>query len=352
LLNLQPEHLALSDNAHHRGAFVDSPQTLATLSLQANEPYTLVVAQHGLPLPKYAFTLSLFSRASLSASLATEPFLHSISKHGSWTSRTAGGNASSPTYPLNPQFSISIPSVTDLTLVLETDRDELAVHVKMVHGRGQRIAAVTGKDIVGSSGDYRRGCALSTLQNVDAGTYTIVCSTFEAGQLGNFTLRVGSSVPCVVKPVLAEGAGKLSLELPVLRFEDEVERMLAPLSINRLTKLMLIARSNTPQSRSRPLIKLSLELSQGPHKTVLCTTNNGQFSDAPAGIRTSDIDIGPLMGSRGVWIVVERLGGQSGSVNGVVTTSGERRGRLMEEVHVEILSDVRVEVGVWGIGEG
>ncbi|KAL2074759.1 hypothetical protein VTL71DRAFT_8538 [Oculimacula yallundae] len=334
----------LSDDALHRGAFVDSPQTLATLDVTPSTPYTIVVAQHGLPLPKYAFTLSFFSRSPLTIATAPDSLPHFTTHTGSWTTRTAGGNASASTYPLNPQFSINIPSASAITLILETDQEELAVHVKLVWADGKRVTAVTSKDIVGGSGDYRRGCALASLPSVAAGKYTIVCSTFEAGQTGNFTLRVGSQVPSTVLPIAAETAGRLSRRLPVLVFQDGVDRMLAPLTPNRLTKVRIIARcpSTTPNSRfspsrSRPLIKISIELGQGPNKRIVDVSGNGEFSDSPMGIRTADLDLSPGMERQGgLWVVVERLGGRGG----------------VDEVEVEVLSDGNLGVGLWGTGDG
>ena len=223
--------------------------------------------------------------------------------------------------------------------MLETDKEELAVHVKMVWANGERVSAVTSRDIVGGSGDYRRGCALASLRNVMAGRYTIVCSTFEAGQTGNFTLRIGSVVPCAVKPVLAEAAGRLSQLPPVIVFQDGVDRMLAPLTLSRLTRLRVVARYGrvSQMARSRPLLRVSLERGQGPNKSVLDVSGSGEFSDAPMGIRTADVDLSPGVSSiGGLWIVVERMGGRVGGDN----------------VEVEVLSDSGVNVGLWGTGGG
>lgn len=329
----------LSDDAFHRGAFVDSPQTLATLEVDPGASYTVVVAQHGLPLPRYAFSLSFFSRSPLIVAEAIDSLSHASTHTGAWTSLTAGGNASSPSYPLNPQFSILVPSTTDITLVLETDKEELAVHVKIVWGNGQRVSAVTSRDILGGSGDYRRGCALASLQNIMPGKYTIVCSTFEAGQTGKFTLRVFSMVPCTVQPILSDAAGRLSQRLPILIFQDGIDRMLAPLTIFRLTRLRIIVRYGraSQTARSRALLKISIEQGQGPNKRVLDVSGNGEFSDAPMGIRTSDVDLSPGMAQMGgLWIVVERMGGRVGG----------------DGVEVEVLSDSSVSVGLWGTGGG
>jgi len=332
----------LSDDAFNRGAFVDSPQTLARLELSASTSYTIVVAQHGLPLPKYSFTLSFFSRSPLTINPAADSLPYCTIHTGAWSLHTAGGNASAPSYSINPQFSVSVSSTTDMTLVLETDQEELAVHVKIVWARGERVTAVTSRDILGASGDYRRGCAFASIRDIAAGKYTIVCSTFEPGQLGNFTLRISSIVPCEVRPVLAEGAGRLKHQLPLLVFRDEVDRMLAPLTMTRMTKLRVVARfgnsgSSARPMKSRPLLKLSLERGQGPNKSVLEVSSNGEFSDAPTGIRTSDLDLSPgMIHQGGAWIVVERLGGRFDE----------------DDVEVEVLSDGPVSVGPWGIGEG
>ena len=342
----------LSDDAFHRGAFVDSPQTLATLEVDHLKSYTIVVAQHGLLLPKYAFTLSVFSRAPLTVKQAFDDLSHSTTHTGSWTSLTAGGNASSPSYPTNPQFSISVPSTTDITLVLQTDKEELPVHVKMVWGNGERVSSIISKDIIAGSGDYRRGCALASLRNIAKGKYTIVISTFEAGQMGDFTLRVCSTVQCVVSAIPSEAAGRLSNRLPVLVFQEGFDRMLAPLLISRLSRLRVVARQSlvshqdqrsyslsshrTLHARSRPLLRISLEQGQGPDKCILEVTSNGEFSDAPMGIRTSDVDLGPGMAARGgLWLVVERMGGVG-----------------IDEVEVQVLSDADVSVGIWGTGGG
>jgi hypothetical protein len=335
----------LSDDALHRGAYVDSPQTLARLEVSPSTTYTVVVAQHGLPLPKYSFSLFFFSRSPLTINKATDSFTHTTTHTGAWNVRTAGGNASAPTYPSNPQFSITIPSLTSLLLVLETDQAELAVHVKIVWGNGQRVTAVTAKDILGGSGDYRRGCALAEIKDVQAGKYTLVCSTFEAGQMGMFTLRVGSMVPCPVLPIVAESAGRFSQLLPSLIFQDEVDRMLAPLTVSRLTKLRVVARCKLGHHRisstttSRPLLKVSLERGQGPNKTTIDVSSGGNFSDAPMGVRTKDTDLSPMQKDgreAGVWIVVERLGGR----------------KAVDEVEVEVLTDSSVDVGFWGVGDG
>ena len=88
---------------------------------------------------------------------------------------------------------------------------------------------------------------------------------------------------------------------------------------------------------SRPLLRVSIERGQGPNKGILDESCGGEFSDAPMGIRSADLDLSPGMSAPGgLWIVVERLGGRNG----------------VDSVEVEILSDSTVSVGLWGVGHG
>ena len=210
----------------------------------------------------------------------------------------------------------------------------------MVWGGGKRVIAVRSRDIVGDSGDYRRGCALAELRNVAAGTYTLVCSTFEAGQIGDFKLRVASMIPCEVKPIPGEETGRLRTQLPMLVFREGNERLLAPVFIERMTKVKVLARCGVgtgKQTTSRPLVRIALEKGQGPHKSVLDVSEDWRYSDAPGGARTSEVDLSPAMSQQGgLWIVVERLGDRAG----------------FDEVHVEVLSETAIKVGAWGMGDG
>ncbi|KAH0558636.1 hypothetical protein GP486_004710 [Trichoglossum hirsutum] len=326
----------LSDGAVHRGPYVDSPQTLLQLELPPNATHTIVASQQNLRPSLYAFSLSFFSRSTLNVLPATDPYPHNIILHSAWTLATAGGNATSASYPQNPQFALHLSHPSALYLLLETANPDLSIHVKLVWANGQRVASITTRDIVGESGEYRRGCALAELHNVAPGAYTIVCSTFEPMQLGKFTLRVGTHVPnATVVPIPAEAAGRLSTMLAPARFKAGTSKLLVPLRAPSLTRLKIIARYPPRTTGARTPLKLSIELAQGLSKSVLAVSSGGEFSDAPMGVRTDDLDVEPAMEDRGgVWIVLEKLGLGDGG-----------------EIQVEILSDERVLVGEWCIGE-
>lgn len=370
----------LPDRPAHQSPFVDSPQTLMRFEAQASTPYTVVVAQEGLPLPKYSFTLSFFSRARLTVDKATPPLKEYSELEGSWTRRTAGGNARTVSFFHNPQYALVVPRPTPISLLLVTGAGDIPVHVDLVWAGGRRVTALAVRDIVCSSGEYRRGCALAEVrapQAVDAGTYTIVVSTFEPGQLASFALRVGSDVPVGLRPVRSDAAGRLRTELdPVVFREGESERRRARLSVSRLSRASVVARSGSldggagsslsaglggsavasaavaaaataallgTSSRSAsgtasPIsipcsVRVSFRYGSGPHERVVAVTGDGEFADASMGLRTGDVDLDPdvARGMGGLWLVVEQMG-------------AHREG---QGIQVDVLSDSGVGVGAW-----
>lgn len=390
----------LPDRPAQQSPFVDSPQTLLRFEAQAGTAYTVVVAQEGLPLPKYPSTLSFFSRSPLTISPATPPLRHYMELESAWTRRTAGGNARTVSFFHNPQFALVVPSPTPISLHLATDADDVPVHVDLVWSQGgRRVTALTVRDIVCSSGEYRRGCALAEIrrpQTVDAGTYTVVASTFEPGQLAGFALRVGSDVPVQLRPVLSDAAGRLRSELdPVVFREGESERQRAPVTITRLTRASAVARSGTldgGQSASSssslaglPLslggsaaaalgipgsagaggatsssqqdfhllhhqappassgtaspisipcsVRVSFEYGSGPHARAAAVTADGEFADASMGLRTGDVDLDPDAARR------------AGGLWLVVEQMGVHREG--QGIQVDVLSDGRIGVGPW-----
>lgn len=223
---------------------------------------------------------------------------------------------------------------------------------------GQRVTALTVRDIIVSSGEYRRGCALAEARSptvVDPGTYTIVTSTFEPGQLANFVLRVGSDVPVTLRPVLSDAAGRLRTELqPVVFRAGDSERKRARLSIVRLTRASVIARSGSvltlesgagttavPSSSGTtspagvPVsVRVSIEYGTGARAHTAVVTSDGEFADASMGLRTAEVDLDPdgARRSGGLWLVVEQMG------------LSHRAG---QGIQVDVLSDGRVVVGEW-----
>lgn len=334
------ERIFLNDGAAIHSPYVDSPNTLLKLELPAKRAFTIVVSEQALPRLINTFTLSAYSFAPLSFAEAHEKYAYSTLRHGAWTPSTAGGNASSRLFYLNPQFSITLAETSEVALVLETPAESVPVHVKLVWAGGRKIHSITTRDIVGDSGEYRKGCAFTQIRGVPAGVYTMVCSTFEQGQLGKFTLRVSSMTACTVNQASEGAAGRFVTKLRAAEFTPGVDRLVVPLSSSRLNRISVSARSRGDTSRSErnthsPL-KLSLEYGQGSLKQILSVSGDDEYLDSYAGIRTLDIDVQAKMREdRGVWIALERLG-----------SSGNQSNELVD---LELLSDCPVEVGRWAV---
>lgn len=337
------QQVFLSDGATMCGKYVDSPNTLLKLNLSPKQAYTVVVSEQALSRSNHTFTLSVYSLTGLTLSQAREKYTHCNVQHGAWTLATAGGNASSQSYHNNPQYSINLESISDVALLLESPSKDFPIHVKLVWAGGKQIHSITTRDIVGDSGEYRERYAFAEIRKVPAGTYTIVCSAFEQDQLGKFTLRVSSMSACTVTRVVVENAGRFVTKAQAAEFTPGNDRLLAPLISHRLNRISMTARpcraKSGPERNPQSPLKLGLEYGRGPSKQVLAISDNDEYLDSPAGVRTIDVDIQPGMcQGRGVWIVMERLG-----------SSGLQQN---EYVDVELLSDEPIELGDWHIRDG
>ena len=336
------ERVTCSDGAAFQSAYVDSPNSLLKLELPANRALTIVVSEQSLPRTRNAFTLSAFSLMPVHLFEARERFLHSVSKSGSWIASTAGGNANCSTYNVNPQFSLQLSVTSDLFIFLESTIEGLPVHVKLVWAKGKQVRCITSRDVVCDSGEYRKGFTFATTRGVLAGAYTLVCSTFEQGQLGTFTLHVKSMSACTLERISGASAGRFITKTSVATFTPGTQRLSARLVSQRLNRVSFVARSHGikpayNRSAHSPL-KLVLEHGHGSSKEIIWTSGEDHHQDAYVGVHSPEIDIDPMKClSKGIWIVIERL---------------ESFGLHSNEViDVELFSEERLEVYTWSVGE-
>lgn len=306
--------LLLANNVVEKSNFVDSPQTLLKLErCEPGKPITLVPGEQELPPVNLTFTLSAWSDAPLTLQEAPDRYPCNTNIDGSWQKDTAGGNAHSPTYSTNPQFSVEVTRKTSISLLLEADNDALNVHLKLIHGYGQRVRSIRARDIVVDSKDYRRRCCVAEVGSVEPGKYTIICSTFEPNQLSRFNILAESTHPVRLALLPREGAGRLRNNLPIAAFAQDNNRVTIPLVPKRLLKLYAVARpagNQTSGSSSRTsLIRLSIEIGRGPHRRILTSSGGSEYSDSTAGgIQTDDLDLEPNMRRLGdLWLVLERM---------------------------------------------
>ncbi|CAK7262641.1 cysteine protease [Sporothrix epigloea] len=394
-----------------RAPLVDSAQTLVCFEARRAVPYTIVVAQSSLPLPSYSFTLSFFSSAALTIGPAVEMLAHQYDVSGEWSRATAGGSAASPDFVQNPQYALTILKPTPLSLLLSAEAEDVPVRVDLVWARGRRVASLAVRDLVVSSGEYQRGCALATVMPraspystvadspptashmsesvssgngsgtagygpgiVEAGTYTVVVSTFERTQLSRYTLRIGSAVPVEVHAIPAEDSGKLrtSLEPLMLTFDGSSRsghvgclgdgeecnfRAQAALNARLNTRVSLVvqaverraqcvhtATATAAAAASTIALRVSIEriTSGGGRRVcdVVATTGDGEFLDMTvAGLRTDEITLGRTLPFQGQDMTTP-------SFRVVVEMRNVRRLPSVG-IRVDVLSSDRVEAQPW-----
>jgi calpain-7 len=347
-------HRVLSrENAVARGPFVDSPNTLVRFSASPNIPYTVAILQAELPAGKHNFTISLLTHCPASLEEAQPRYPHTVSHVAQWTRATAGGSSDSPNYLCNPQFGLELSSEQQVAFVLRiatTDTSNLDVtdiHVKIavLASDGRRVTRLRVRDVVAHSGDYRRGSAVVET-TLGRGRYTVICSTFDQDQPAKFTLDFlsSSTSASTFDRIPSEDSGRLSLRAPPAVFEPSIDRMLLPLSLQRVNRAIFLVRQAQRSPTSTSLFKLNLEQGQGPYKKTIANSafDDEDFLSVATGIRIDDTDLTPAMhapGTGGLWLVLERL------------ARGES-GRSVEVLQVELLAEEKITFGAWGMGEG
>ena len=332
------ERVFSSDEAAVHGPYVDSPNTLLKLELPAGKASTVVVCGQGLPRSINTFTLSTFSFGKLSLVEALDKYTHTVLQHGVWTSLTAGGNATSLSYHTNPQFSLQLAVTSKVAILLENTCERHPIHVKLVWANGQQICSIKTRDVVADSGEYRKGYAFVEIQDAQSGVYTIVCSTFEQGQLGKFTLRVSSTSACAVNSIPVAKAGRFATNVQSRLFAPGSKYLSAPLVSHRLNRVSVSARLCVEHSSSnkskRAYLKLGIHHGRPPLMTAVAVSRDDGLANGPSEIWIRDVDIEPSMCEiRGLWLVLERL------ESSMPLTA--------EYVDIDVFSDGPINVGDW-----
>jgi calpain-7 len=336
----------------HAGPYVDSPQTMLRFDARAGETYTVAVAQSGLPLLSYSFTLSLFSRAPLAVAPAKDELRHYTELAGAWNRRSAGGSSACPTFVRNPQYLLRLPAASPVTLLLCAADDSIPVRVDLVWAAA-RVTALTTRDVAATSGAYARGRTLAAVTpaspqagatTLPAGSYVVVLSTYEPGQLAEYTLRAGADVPLDIAPLPPAGAGLLRTALPPLPTPPSSSASSPASSASstsgtahrlrlfppRLSRIAAEA-TRVAGADGSAAARLSLALGAGAHRRVLAVSDAGEFAD-PARVAAVDVDPGEAAREGGLWVVAETVGRWRGEV--------------------ELLSEYGIEVGGgWEVDE-
>ncbi|KIW92283.1 uncharacterized protein Z519_07267 [Cladophialophora bantiana CBS 173.52] len=355
-----------SEGAKIRGPFVDSPNILLRFKATAKSGYTAVLVSQNLPPGKMNFTISALSTGPVALSEARLQYPQKSSLSCAWNRSNAGGNSDSANYLSNPQFRMSLSTTQRIALVLRiihpdkpatAAKSDINVKILVLFSDGSRITRLRLRDVLAHSGDYRRGSAVVETE-LGPGNYSIICSTFDQGQYSDFCLDLYSSSPAgkgaTLTQLPAEGAGRLSIQSAPAVFTNGTNRLLAPLTVLRMSRILFIARyeSASAARANSSLFKMTLERGQGPYKEIIATSeiDSEEFGTVSSGLRIVDVDLQPLLcgpGTGGLWLVLERLAqGSQGN------EEDRMAGKNDETLRVEMFTDERVDLGAWGRGDG
>lgn len=180
------------------GVRINSPHYLCKLLVNETSAkrYTLVVSQYEKMNTIY-YTLRVYGTCPFTLRKIGNSYESSKQINGQWKGITAGGCGNNrETYMNNPRYQITLDSAHNNNHILidlkgpkqyQIGMDIITVILK----DNNAPTAFKRKD----SGPFRSGFVVLQLQDIPAGTYDIVPSTFLPRQEGPFILTVKSSVP-------------------------------------------------------------------------------------------------------------------------------------------------------------
>lgn len=307
------QRMMLNDGAKSKTSYVNSQNVLLRMDIRANEPHVVVVSEQMIPVSNATFSLSAFSTKPLQyLESAPHQYDKADSSEGSWAVASAGGNANSQYFHLNPQFKLDVTKAGDVAMLLSTSKKEVAVNVRLVWANGKRIRpGLAPREVYCSSGEYRRGSALAEAKDVPPGTYTIVCSAFDKGQRAPFELRIFSAVGgCTLGPAVSEDAGMFKFSLKPAVFKQGNDRVLCPLQVGQTSKILVKAFARSSSKTPNSPFSLALEYGQGPEKKVLATSGQPESHAKTASLSETQLHAKwSIPPTPGIWLVVERVGG-------------------------------------------
>ncbi|PSN62418.1 cysteine proteinase [Corynespora cassiicola Philippines] len=336
------KRIYMKDMYYDSTPYVTTPQCLLRFKAAPNETYTVVIDQEDLPPSPYRFTLSAFSTERLSLEHAAESYEFTKEVRGEWTRETAGGVVGSVKYFQNPQWTLHLKERGSLAIMMTSNHESNPLHVKLVLGHGKRVYKLQSRDIIVDSGDHRTGCVLAQTRDLLPGIYTVICSLFDPGRTGDYTLRIDSTSHVALTPIPRDGAGLILNRIGTATFEPHVTKLVAPMYIHRLASFTALTHLlNTPNPQSRCPLRLSIESGRGPDRHFHIASENGEYVDAMT-VRCESVNLDPMElapVADDTWLVLHRI-------------EGTARRPQPVTYDVEILTDVpnAFTLGVWREG--
>ncbi|KAF8526006.1 hypothetical protein BU17DRAFT_41274 [Hysterangium stoloniferum] len=162
------------------------------------------------------YTITVLSHVEVTLERKSKRGFYCNTVTGTLTSRTSGGNHTYPTFMTNPQYSLTLR--TDATGEVShanhrapfcfsvKGTKDVPFNIKLVWSNGQRVTELFEGDVVADTGPYSYGVAYGE-QDLKAGQYTLIVSSFEPRQQGTFELALQSLRAFDIELLPMEGAG-------------------------------------------------------------------------------------------------------------------------------------------------
>ncbi|KAF5355468.1 hypothetical protein D9758_006317 [Tetrapyrgos nigripes] len=298
-----------------KGPYTNSPHFLTRVSmpvLQASGTLSIEALYEGSS-KDVGFSLTVYADSEINVDWIkdTPSALFSEPIDGVLTSKNSGGNPTQPTFMINPQYLLRIPSPTKgsakakVTLTMKTLKD-VPVQIMLVwSNNGERLFEPSEKDIVSTSGKHSYGFARLVVE-LSPGDYNIILSAFEPHHTGPYSLVVDSSLRFSLSAVPQEGAGKFSKLIkgswnasnamggPSFQqhFENPVYELELKSQASVQVRLQLLEQSNTAINVT--IYAASEHISPDRHFAT-----SGAYDSAISGVVTPDTTL-----SKGKWWII------------------------------------------------
>ncbi|CAM9120690.1 unnamed protein product [Phaeothamnion confervicola] len=338
------------DKPMYRGIYTNNPHTMVRFDLPPDDGtaltdehgqrcrrFTLVVSQYE-KRRDISFTLNVYCTATFRLGHTPPPPEHTLTLASSWDACNAGGGLGLPGFYKNPQFALGLATPNQRLHIEVAAPKDININVTLVRNGGARVEAVPVCQAAGpleeeaalSSGSYRPGfcyVAVEPPAGLEAGTYTIVVSTYKAGECGAFLLKVASSAPLqFLRPVPAEGEGMARMSVTgrwsfadgsaagcsnFKRYQDNPKYLFdAPEPCTLLLRLSVAEDSEGGSSSGGGIggaIRAPINVAVFPYvaesllgleermkptsRLCLATSNSGVYTDSPGGTATPSVKL-------------------------------------------------------------
>lgn len=174
---------------HHERKLFPHLSLQKSINLFIYFSYTLVVSQYEKSTTIY-YSLRAYSRQRFDLHKINDNFQTNQDLSGAWTSTTAGGCPNHPqTYKSNPIYKLTVGPKDTSNLIIELRAPKVYQVGIEITNMSLEDPTITAPFKTHTSGNYRSGFCFLDMENIPAGVYCVMVSTFNPGQEGPFFLK-------------------------------------------------------------------------------------------------------------------------------------------------------------------